>query len=61
MLAVIDLDKLLAIERATVEEPPPRSGFFEHDEYLAIRAHLPPDYQDVLDFGYQCADGVGVR
>jgi integrase len=35
-----------------LEEPPPRSGFFEHDEYLAIRAHLPVDFQDVLDFGY---------
>jgi integrase len=33
-------------------EPPPRAGFFEHGEYLAIREHLPTDYQDVLDFGY---------
>jgi integrase len=33
-------------------EPPPRQGFFEHAEYLSIRKHLPPAYQDVLDFGY---------
>ncbi len=37
---------------ARLEENPPRQGFFEHPEYLAIRAHLPPDYQDVLDFAY---------
>jgi integrase len=37
---------------ARLGEAPPRQGFFEHAEYLAIRAHLPPDYQDVLDFGY---------
>jgi integrase len=30
----------------------PRQGFMEHGEYLAIRGHLPPAYQDVLDFGY---------
>jgi len=24
----------------------------EYAEYLAIREHLPKDYQDVLDFGY---------
>lgn len=35
-----------------LEENPPRQGFFEHAEYLAIRAHLAPDYQDVLDFAY---------
>ncbi len=33
-------------------EAPPRSGFVSHDQYLAIRQHLPLDYQDVLDFGY---------
>jgi integrase len=37
---------------ARLDENPPRQGFFEHAEYLAVRAHLPPDYQDVLDFGY---------
>jgi integrase len=37
---------------ARLEEGAPRQGFFEHSEYLAIRAELPPDYQDVLDFGY---------
>ncbi len=35
-----------------LEEAEPRQGFFEHAEYLAIREHLHPDYQDVLDFGY---------
>ena len=35
-----------------LEEHPPRQGFFEQPEYEAIRAHLPGDYQDVLDFGY---------
>ena len=33
-------------------ESPPRQGFFEHADYVAIREHLPGDYQDVLDFGY---------
>jgi integrase len=35
-----------------LEENPPRQGFFEHAEYLAIREHLPPHYQDVLDLAY---------
>lgn len=35
-----------------LEENPPRQGFFEHDEYLKIRAELPLSYQDVLDFAY---------
>ena len=25
---------------------------FEHADYLAVRGHLPPAYQDVLDFAY---------
>ena len=33
-------------------EAHPRQGFMEHAEYLAIRNHLTPDYQDALDFGY---------
>ena len=33
-------------------ENPPRQGFFEHAEYLAVRAALPGPYQDVLDFAY---------
>ena len=33
-------------------ENAPRQGFFEHAEYLAVRAHLPAPYQDVLDFAY---------
>lgn len=35
-----------------LEENPPRDGFFEHDEYLKVRAHLPASFQDVLDFAY---------
>ena len=35
-----------------LEENPPRDGFFEHDEYLKVRAQAPPSYQDVLDFAY---------
>ena len=35
-----------------LRENPPRQGFFEPAEYRAIRAHLPPPYQDVLDFAY---------
>jgi integrase len=34
------------------EENPPRDGFFEHDEYLKVRAQTPASYQDVLDFAY---------
>jgi integrase len=33
-------------------ESPPRQGFFEHTEYLAVRGYLPAPYQDVLDFAY---------
>ena len=35
-----------------LEENPPRDGFFEHAEYLKVRAHVPRSYQDVLDFAY---------
>ena len=35
-----------------LEENPPRDGFFEHDEYIKVRAHLPRSYQDILDFAY---------
>ena len=35
-----------------LKERKPREGFFEHSEYLAVRAHLPEGYQAVLDFGY---------
>jgi integrase len=36
----------------SLPENPPRQGFFEHAEYLAVRKHLPAPYQDVLDFAY---------
>jgi integrase len=52
----------LAIRRGQLErmpvfpnrlvENPPRDGFFEHQEYLNVRAQLPPSFQDVLDFAY---------
>ena len=29
-----------------------RQGFFEHPEYLAVRAHLPAPWQDILDLAY---------
>ena len=29
-----------------------QKGFFEHTEYLKVRAHAPASYQDVLDFAY---------
>jgi integrase len=35
-----------------LQEAAPRQGFFEHSEYLAVREHLRPEYQDLLDFGY---------
>ena len=35
-----------------LEENPPRDGFFEHAEYLKVRAHCPASFQDVLDFAY---------
>jgi len=35
-----------------LQESPPRQGFFEHAEYLRVRAHLPSAYQDILDFAY---------
>lgn len=35
-----------------LQENPPRQGFFEHAEYLKVRAELPPAFQDVLDFAY---------
>ena len=33
-------------------ESEPRQGFFEHDDYLAIRDELAPWAQDILDFAY---------
>ena len=35
-----------------LEERGPCQGFFEHADYEAVRRHLPPAYQDVLDFAY---------
>ena len=35
-----------------LRENPRRQGFFEHPEYLAVRAHLPAPWQDILDLAY---------
>ncbi len=35
-----------------LRENPPRQGFFEHSEYLAVRVHLPAPWQDILDLAY---------
>ena len=35
-----------------LRENPPRQGFFEHPEYLAVRARLPAPWQDILDLAY---------
>ena len=35
-----------------LRENPPRQGFFEHPEYLTVRAHLPAPWQDILDVAY---------
>jgi hypothetical protein len=32
-----------------LKEPPPRSGFFEAAQYAAVRRHLAPDLQVVID------------
>jgi hypothetical protein len=35
-----------------LKEPPPRSGFFEADQYAAVRRHLPADLQAACDIAY---------
>jgi integrase len=35
-----------------LREGSPRQGFFEHEEYQAVRDRLPSPFQDVLDFAY---------
>ena len=35
-----------------LRENPPRQGFFEHPEYLAVRACLSAPWQDILDLAY---------
>jgi integrase len=52
----------IAVERGSIEvmrvyprrlrENPPRQGFFEHREYVKVRAELPKPFRDVLDFAY---------
>jgi integrase len=45
------LDRMPAFPKR-LPESPPRQGFFEHGEYLKVRAELPAAFQDVLDFAY---------
>ena len=47
-----DSPRALPAFPAKLKENPPRKGFFEHAEFLALRARLPTAYQDVLDFAY---------
>jgi integrase len=52
----------IAVERGLVDtmpvfpqrlrENPPRQGFFEHREFVKVRAELPVPFRDVLDFAY---------
>lgn len=35
-----------------LKEGPPRSGFFEHDEFLAMRTELPAHLKLVITFAY---------
>ena len=35
-----------------LRENPPRQRFFGHPEHLAVRAHLPAPWQDILDLAY---------
>ena len=35
-----------------LREAGPRQGFIEFADYRSLRDQLPPDYQDVIDFGY---------
>ena len=36
----------------TLDEAPPRKGFFEHDEFLVLRAELPEHLKPVITFAY---------
>jgi integrase len=45
------LDRMPIFPKRLLENPP-RQGFFEHNEYLKVRAQLPTAFQDVLDFAY---------
>jgi integrase len=47
-----DLLERMPLFPRRLEENPPREGFFEHEEYLKVRAHAPASYRDVLDFAY---------
>ena len=51
----------LALERSklarlpvirALKEPPPQQGFFEAEQYAAVRRHLPPDLQTACDIAY---------
>ena len=48
-----DLISVRPVFPKRLTEPPPRQGFFKHEEYLELRKHLPAWAQDVLDFSYR--------
>ncbi len=37
----------------TLQESPPRSGFFEPEQFQAVLRHLPPEIKPVALFGYE--------
>ena len=41
-----------ALRKEPSRTPHTRQGFFEHTEYLVVRAHLPAPWQDVIDMVY---------
>ena len=47
-----DLLERMPLFPGRLPEAPPRHGFFEHADYLQVRAELPASYQDVFDFAY---------
>ena len=48
-----------------LKEPPPRRGFFEHEEFVVLRSELPEHLRSVITFGYYtgCRKGeiLGLR
>lgn len=48
----LDIVASMPVFPSRLTENGPRQGFFEHREYLAVRAHLPAPYQDFFDFIY---------
>jgi len=53
------LFRLPAIEQ--LKENGPRQGFFEPDQYAAVRRRLRPDLQVAVAIAYTLAGGCGVK